>query len=177
MQQKSSKKKKHIQDDAGKISEHWERFQIPESLYHSFSHQKYRILKDNRAVSSKFKGKNILKPDFYRPSPTCVLQINGLPDNLKSQMPMLQTTSLTTCILSLSIQMLRHDKGWKALLSQVRFPIKSQNKDVFKLWKTKILLTEKKEKKRYTTKTERNPIKHMIWKKQWQLNYIKIMYE
>lgn len=41
------------------------------------------MLKDNRAVSSKFKGKNTLKPDSYRPSPTCVLQMNGLPGNLK----------------------------------------------------------------------------------------------
>ena len=59
------------------------------------------------------------------------------------------------------------------------FPSRVKIKTFSNFEKLKFYLPKKKkEKKRYTTKTERNPIKHnMIWKKQWQLNYIKIMYE
>ena len=57
------------------------------------------------------------------------------------------------------------------------FPSRVKIKMFSDIEKLKFYLPKKK--KRYNTKTKRNPIKHnMIWKKQWQLNYgIEITYE
>lgn len=80
--------------------------------------------------------------------------------------------------LSLSIQILWHEKSWKALLSQVRFPIKSQNKDVFRHWKTKILFTKKKEKIQHQNKKESNKTQHdmeeTVAAELWYRNNIRI---
>lgn len=130
------------------------------------------MLKDNRAVSSKFKGKNTLKPDSYRPSPTCVLHMNGLPGNLKRIVANNFThhTHIITFYTAAAAATYRYydmKKVGKHCSHKSDFPLRVKIKTFLNIEKLKFYLPKKKKMKRYNTKTERNSIKHnMIWKKQ-----------
>lgn len=105
------------------------------------------------------KGKNILKPDSYRLSPTCMLQMNGLPGNLKSQTPLWQTISLTTHNHFL-YRYYDMKKVGKHCSHKSDFPSRVKIKTFSDIEKLKFYLPNKKEKIQHQNKKESNKTQH-----------------